>query len=515
MADLLSAEVTSHPGPFIGYQLLNIITSGMYDDPLMVYREYVQNAVDSIDLANQQGVLDRDQEAINMRIDGDSRSITIEDNGLGLPSRSALEVLLNLGSSPKDGTEQRGFRGIGRLGGLAYCDFLTFETRSANDDKVAVVEWDRRKLDAICAGPEKKQTLSEVVNQITKTYLREPLSDDPSHFFRAKMNNVRRFHSDRLMSVKVVRDYLSQVSPVSYDKDNFTYAQKIEEYFSNVPGFRNYRLTVNGKNVTRPYVDQIQISTNSDDRIRDAEPFELPGTEGPLARGWYAVMDYRGALPQAVAMRGIRVRQGNIQVGDEFFLAPLYLERRFATWTIGEIQISNHNIRPNARRDGFEQTPEYESFLEQSSVLGRFLSQQCRKSSGQRSRYQALARKIEDLESNLDNHLAFIDQEHQEQFLSSVRAKLENISLALKSAGNYDGLGDKYLELQTKTNLLVENGSFLNSCVDGRTIRHIDKVDIIAKIVKGLYLEYAKCQSAEDLIQRVLKPFIRPGQRKP
>ena len=34
--------------PVLGGELLRLVTAGMYDDPLILYREYVQNAADAI-----------------------------------------------------------------------------------------------------------------------------------------------------------------------------------------------------------------------------------------------------------------------------------------------------------------------------------------------------------------------------------------------------------------------------------------------------------------------------------
>ena len=42
-------EKTRAINPNVGRQILDIITSGMYNNPLMVIREYIQNAADSID----------------------------------------------------------------------------------------------------------------------------------------------------------------------------------------------------------------------------------------------------------------------------------------------------------------------------------------------------------------------------------------------------------------------------------------------------------------------------------
>lgn len=509
MAELLSEELRMEPGPFIGHQLLNIITAGMYDDPLMVYREYVQNAVDSIDIATRRGILSKEQAAITIQVSGNDRTIYIEDNGAGLPSNSAAGVLLDLGFSPKDGTGQRGFRGIGRLGGLAYCDFLRFSTRSSADEDVTVVEWDRNLLDTMSEESKKRKSLIEVVKDITKVYRREATPDDQHHFFRVEMHSVRRFHSDKLMGVKIVRDYLSQVSPVPYDESSFSHADKIDAYFADVPGYTNYQLTVNGKTVVRPYTVKIKVSANIEDTITEVKLFEFPGSNKLLAKGWYAIMNHKGSLPLSVAMRGIRVRHGNIQVGDEYFLSPLYLERRFATWTIGEIHICDYNIRPNARRDGFEHTPEYESFLEQASALGRFLSQLCRRSSSERSRSQALIRRLEDIESRLTPLVFFVDEEHRQNVLTTAREKLGDVKGLLEPSNDGEAINEKYNEIQSKIGLLSENTSFFHEWADQRSIADADGIDIIGKILKTLCNEYHESKSLEDLMQRVIKPFLR------
>lgn len=50
------SHCSSFDKPALGKHIFNIITSGMYNDPMMIYREYIQNAVDSIDLAEEMGL---------------------------------------------------------------------------------------------------------------------------------------------------------------------------------------------------------------------------------------------------------------------------------------------------------------------------------------------------------------------------------------------------------------------------------------------------------------------------
>ena len=43
--------------PHIGKRVIETLTAGMYDDSRFVFREYVQNAADQIDVAVETGVL--------------------------------------------------------------------------------------------------------------------------------------------------------------------------------------------------------------------------------------------------------------------------------------------------------------------------------------------------------------------------------------------------------------------------------------------------------------------------
>src|SRR5438445_4969329 len=103
--------------PSFGRQLFEIITAGMYGDPLMSLREYIQNSADSIDVAIVNRLIDRRSASIWITINGRERSIQVEDNGHGISNRNAEDRLGGIGTSEKDGKSLRGFRGIGRWGG--------------------------------------------------------------------------------------------------------------------------------------------------------------------------------------------------------------------------------------------------------------------------------------------------------------------------------------------------------------------------------------------------------------
>ena len=79
----------------VGKDVLELLSSAMYVDPLSIYREYVQNAADAIDEARANGVLPSSTAGqVDIRIDSERRAITIRDNGAGIPINLAPQRLM-------------------------------------------------------------------------------------------------------------------------------------------------------------------------------------------------------------------------------------------------------------------------------------------------------------------------------------------------------------------------------------------------------------------------------------
>ncbi|VFN04077.1 MAG: molecular chaperone HtpG [Candidatus Kentron sp. G] len=106
----------------IGAFVLETLTTGMYRNPLDTLREYVQNAFDSIRTAERQCVIKTDAGRIHVTISEKNRTLSIRDNGIGVPAADVAARLVNIGMSAKNLETDAGFRGIGRLAGIAYCD---------------------------------------------------------------------------------------------------------------------------------------------------------------------------------------------------------------------------------------------------------------------------------------------------------------------------------------------------------------------------------------------------------
>ena len=496
--------------PVIGRQLFDIITSGMYDNPLMVYREYIQNAVDSIDLAIDDELLTLEDARISIILNGQERCITIEDNGKGLPNDTAHSILTNLGCSPKEGQNQRGFRGIGRLGGLAYCDELIFESRSLGDEFVSVVRWNRKEFDTITTDSQKNITLSDMIQAVAVLDYEEASAKTPAHFFRVNLHNVHRFHSDMLMNLKSVNGYLAQSAPVPYNKQTFAYTEEIEGYLSGVNNFRSYHIRVNDRQVFRPYSHEIRLSPNHADNISGIEFFQFKGAESePLALGWFAKTSFLATLPSALNVKGIRVRQGNIEVGGEHFLEDKFSETRFSGWQIGEIHVVNGKLKPNARRDGFEHTPSYEKFLEQSHALGRHLSSLCRKFSNTRIANSKIHGSLSQLEKLFNDPSTYIDEEHYAQAITNARNTLLNIE---KNASYFTSELEQRLErIKRKIEGHNHKPTFLEHVLDGRRLKNFDQKSLLKHVAKTIMANYGNSNTPEDILQQIFSEFIKPN----
>lgn len=76
-----------------GANILENLTTGMYQDSRVIYREYIQNASDQIDIARREGLLEKGKELIDIQLDDKGRNITITDNATGMPAAKFREVL--------------------------------------------------------------------------------------------------------------------------------------------------------------------------------------------------------------------------------------------------------------------------------------------------------------------------------------------------------------------------------------------------------------------------------------
>ncbi len=372
--------------PVIGKDVLELLSTAMYVDPLTIYREYVQNAADAIDDARAAGLLRADEGAIAITIDPTTRTITIRDNGVGITADAFQAILTAIGASSKRGTGARGFRGVGRLSGLAYARELTFRASAAGETHAHALTWDCRALRSVLRDFDDRRELPEIVGAITAV---EETSEVPAeeHFFEVTLTGVPRIGDDRLLSPAAVSDYLAQVAPVPM-APQFTLAADVDAQLGSLSDIRRLAITVNGEApLTRPFADEMPVDAGRPLCLRECRFIEIPSVDGGVAAlAWVAHHDYEGAIHASTNVRGLRARVGDIQVGDSNLFEDIFPETRFNAWTVGEVHIFDPRIVPNGRRDDFERNVHLANLKNHLAPLGREVAVRCRTSSRERKR---------------------------------------------------------------------------------------------------------------------------------
>lgn len=131
---------------------------------------------------------------------------------------------MNIGTSQKRHSNNRGFRGIGRLGGMSYCDTLVFSTSAENENIKTIVTFDCKNLRRLLvSSANEDMDLATVLETVTAVEWEEEKSD--KHYFLVEMKDVNGF-SD-LLNIDMASSYISQVAPLPYRTRQFMYASDL------------------------------------------------------------------------------------------------------------------------------------------------------------------------------------------------------------------------------------------------------------------------------------------------
>jgi len=337
-----------------GKYVLDSLTRSMYENSKIIYRELIQNSADAIDEAVVLGILqDRKDGAIEITIEKPQRRIVIEDNGTGIKANEVLPKLMNIGDSDKDKEVDKGFRGIGRLGALGYCDELIVETSSQGETIRNILSWSAKELMSSLDN-KNKEGAAELFQRVASRTIENDSVD--SHYFRVTLENV---NDDSLLETKEIRNYLSMVAPVPFHR-GFLLRNEIYDYLGKHNlSIDEYTIYVNTEQICKAYTTIIYEGEERNkkrvDEISQLQFFDFNTPEGePLLWGWYGISAFTKQIPEKGNLaRGIRLRKGNIQVGDSYCLMKLHKEQRGNFYFFGEVHALHRDLFPNARRDYF------------------------------------------------------------------------------------------------------------------------------------------------------------------
>ena len=476
----------------IGKFTLESLTSGLYVSPLDLYREYVQNEADSIDEALEQGILKKGEEKISITVSESERIIKISDNGTGVGANDIYSNLIDIGNSKKRHSNSRGFRGIGRLSGLGYCQKLKFVTSIHGEEKASCITYDAEELKYLLSPQvDSRDSIDQVLSSVlTIEEIPERINE---HYFSVELYGVVP-ESDLLNDSEVV-SYLQQNLPVPFSRD-FVWGSMIKQKLAQMEvelaeynvELRTDRTVID---ICKPYKNKILADRirKINDSISDINFVPFYSGEKVTAMLWYAETNFLGTVLDK-DIKGIRIRQGNILIGDENTLRKCYKEERFNSWMVGELLVFNEDIIPNTRRDDYEKNSAYKELLSQFTEWANEMSRQIRHRSYERSLTQSDKKFLADesvtdvdgVDISLGTELDCYDMDDSDSVANT--DLLSKLSLLMD-------MGKK----KTKYNVLNLNSKFT-----------VDQKHTLEHVFDALYAKYTNAK-ANDIIQTIIDSF--------
>lgn len=498
----------------IGKYTLESLTTGMYSEPKIIYREYIQNSVDSLEHAVESHLIEKQSMRIDIVINSEIKKISVRDNGTGIPKDIAVSTLLDIGNSKKRHTNNRGFRGIGRLGGMSYCNKLIFSTSADMEDVKTVICFNCKKLrELLVPGEYSEYDLARVIDEITTIEILPERVD--KHYFFVEMDDVS--DSFDLLSIEDAKKYINQVAPVPYSSRNFIWKSEIHKellkYDYEVDEFPIF--VGENENDLEPVYKANRHRYDADrqkkkkDEISSIKFFDVKDGEDVIAVGWYGMCNWFGSLTDD-AISGMRVRKGNILIGDSKTLNRIFRETRFNGWVQGELFILSNKLIPNARRDDFEQNATYFTLINSlSNTVGLEISRIIRETSNLRN--DNSTKTIEEVEKKVEDALKAVG----EGFNSTVDKNkiLEDLGEGeslLKKVKNCDKITPKKTEVLSKIQEVKEavedSRNFkINRITSGIDNKSKNVLKVVSDILSLKLSKFLVDEIIEEIIEKLNK----------
>ena len=365
-----------------GARLLETLTSALYAEPIVVFREYIQNAVDSF----RKSKSGRNYNA-HISINISEKYVMIEDNGDGIEENSFLETMKSISASPKDGDySQIGFRGIGRLSGLTFCEKLWFINNVAGGGKFFT--WDGEKYRSIISKSKGQESLENVIDEITETDDVSPTCNkfpyDSKSKFIVILENIKPELVDCILegntnSKKAVtqprepeyseefKHSLELLLPIPYS-EGFVKKNDINDQYHAAFGYdlsqNQFDIYLNGVQLFKPF----NYDNKKDFQIIPIQIFPVDST-GKVSKNAQTIgilwLTFDYVFKAVKRDWGIAVRRKNMLVRGKSVLAEEASASQGAITTYnqylsaikgvsGELLIETDCLNDNSRRDWFE-----------------------------------------------------------------------------------------------------------------------------------------------------------------
>lgn len=432
--------------PFFGGFILETLTVGMYEESKNAIREYVQNGFDSIQKAiHELEILSPGGGRIEITLSSDHSSLTIRDNGAGIPARVASDLLTRVGASNKDHRRNAGFRGIGRLSGIVFSDTLTFTTKAKGESKQTTVTFNAKAMrEGMAPSKGSAKSASRLLRDTVSAYTTSG-HRRANHFLEVKLDGLADPPKE-CINTEDMLNFLGQVAPVPY-ADDFPYVRRIQNAAEDagIP-IEEVEITVREGRKPQQHARKPYRATY------EFESGRIPLLDCDIIRsrskkwwGWVGKKAESGTFDDP-RVAGLRFRVRNIQIDDtdvfrEIFKSNKPSHERFQGYYVGEIFVRPGILVPNARRDGFEDNRTWHTVVKELKIEADKLAKHAYRTSREGS--MSLDALNEDLAKKNTaikrlRRASFSNTDKAIDFSSSITTAQRRVAKALQAA-TFDG----------------------------------------------------------------------------
>lgn len=309
------------------------------------------------------------------------------------------------------------------------------------------------------------------------------------------MKDVSSF-SD-LLDIDGVKSYIAQVAPLPYQSRHFIYISQLKSFLSdNGYSVEEFPIFVGEDEsdlepVYKPNKSRFHSDRNKKtvDEITSMTYFDVRVGDELYALGWYGNCGWYGFLSDK-ELCGIRVRKGNILIGDSKTMNGIFREARFNGWTQGEIFILTDKLVPNARRDDFEQNDAYRELVQVlSDTIGSDIPKKIREASTTRN--DPSAKVLKEVDKTISSAVAImtegfnssVDKDQVVEQLTEAAKRLEKTPVKPELKDTKDDLRKK---IESTIEDVSESKNFkinqINSAIDKKSKQILRVVtDILSK----------------------------------
>jgi hypothetical protein len=349
--------------------ILETLTSGLYNDVKYAVREYLQNAYDAIIQAKSENLpLIDDSYRVNVEIPKHNNLITISDNGVGM-DLSLLREYTSIGGGTKYSPEYAGHKGIGKLSGLRFFNDFKVISKVHGSTVAHELHWKCGEMMRVVIAEKERMKRTPYRDFIKEFFEINEIKGEEKekHYTQIQLINVTKEFRDQV-SEERIGSFIKQNCPVPFYTDKFQYSDKIAKWLGKDLFFID--TFINEKVIYQFY--------NDDYRLTTPQLIDVKYDDEIHAKAWFSWINNTAETMDDDRIRGIRFRCKGLCVGDNNLFANNCMPHgrdQLANWFTGEIIVIDENIIPSAARDKFYEGEQVQRlFTELRNKIGKELS---------------------------------------------------------------------------------------------------------------------------------------------